>query len=75
MTTTTTTIKQQLESVNHIDLNLFYSVTTRIDSIQLQGHLSGELKNYCESLGFEFEITKNNWIQSKKENIIVVLTF
>jgi len=72
---TTTTIKQQVESVNHIDLNLFYVVEFNKWQVKLQGRYSFEIRKYCESLGFQFEITPNDWIKAEKENIIVVLTF
>lgn len=80
--TMTTSMKAQLKTltVSEINFDLFYTVTFTNTGIKLQGKLTGETREYCEKLGFEFTLTEFNWLQAKNsplyfENFEIILTF
>jgi hypothetical protein len=56
------------------ELDNFYNVTVRSNSIDLQGHAKKEIIDYCNSLGFEF-VFENNWLEATKGQISIILTF
>ena len=74
-TTTENTIKSRIESTKYIDVNLFYTVSFSDTTTLMQGFLTAKNRLYCEDLGFEFELTKYNWLEAYKDGIKIVLTF
>jgi hypothetical protein len=77
-----TSMNRQLATLTGAEINfdLFYTVTFTNFGIKLQGKLTGETREYCEKLGFEFTLTESNWLQAKNsplyfENFEIILTF
>ena len=57
------------------DLEKFYTVTLRTQSIDLQGKAHKETIEYCTNLGFEFSFSDTNWLTATKGEITITLTF
>ena len=61
--------------LTNYDLEKFYTVTLRTQSIDLQGKAHKETIDYCKSLGFEFSFSATNWLEATKGKITITLTF
>ena len=70
-------MKEQLKKLNelNIDLELFYSITIYNDKIILQGYYSTITREMLERRGFEFKLSKRDWIESINNKIEFILTF
>jgi hypothetical protein len=69
-------MNELVKILENINLDLFYCVTIWPNSIELQGHMSMPLIEYCKTqLNIvEFKVQDTNYLQGKINNIKITLT-
>jgi hypothetical protein len=69
-------MNELVKILENINLDLFYCVTIWPNSIELQGHMSMPLIEYCKTqLNIvDFEVQDTNYLQGKINNIKITLT-
>lgn len=63
-------MKENLNRLSLIDVDLFYTISIWNSEITLQGKLSSELVKYCKSeLGAKLETTEDGWLEGTVRSV------
>jgi len=68
-------MNKSLEILNSVDVSFFYCCTIWKNEINLQGHSTKEVLDYCKTIGIENFTFNNGHLTAKKDNINITLTY